>query len=169
MAASSSAEFSLHITIFASLSSWRTDAEVLSLSGLRSSDTIRYLKSQIFWKGGILQEDQHIITYKGELLEDGKTLADYNLNAKMNNLILLKTYENYLSFVEGLATEPYFGDDFLFWRDDEDDDEDDEDDDDDDVECSPPLKKRKHYDDDDDVDDVCGSATPSSSEAEDVD
>ena len=157
MAAPESAEFTLVLT------TGLEAGEVWSLHGVRSSDTIQYLKTEIFWNFHILQDDQYIVTYKSELLEDGKTLADYNLNAKMKNLILLKTYEEYLSC---LANAPLFEDDVESSNDaddEADDDADDEDDDDDDdVEGSPPLKKRKHDDDDDDDDDVCGSATSSS-------
>ena len=155
MAVSSSAEFSVCIDIIASpLLSWSLGAEGLKIDGLRSSDTVRYLKSQIFFHGHILPENQTIM-FKRQILEDGKTLSDYNLKAECAddwtdgrprlgyklNLILFHTYAECLSFI---AVCPLF--------DDEDDDleipsplHDDEDDDDDDVEIS--------YDDDDDDDD----------------
>ena len=41
------------------------------------TDTINVLKSRIFDKEGIPIEQQRII-YKGKMLEDGKTLNDYN-------------------------------------------------------------------------------------------
>ena len=149
MAVSSSAEFSVCIDIFANASFPR-----LKIDGLRSSDTVRYLKGQILFHGHILPENQTIM-FKRQILEDGKTLSDYNLKAECAddwtddrprlgyklNLILFHTYAECLSF---MADGPLF--------DDEDDDleipsplHDDEDDDDDDVEIS--------YDDDDDDDD----------------
>ena len=135
MAVSSSAEFSIDILANASFPR-RTDAEGLKIDGLRSSDTVRYLKGQIFFHGHILPENQYII-FKDAILEDGKTLADYNIQAK-SHLIVLKTYEDCLSI---LADAPFFDDDLKLPS----PLHDDEDDDDDDVEIS--------YDDDDDDDD----------------
>ena len=192
MAAPESAEFTLVLTTGLELEA----AEVWSLSGVRSSDTIQYLKTVIFWNFGILQDDQYIFTYKSELLEDGKTLADYNLNAKMKNLILLKTYEEYLSC---LANAPLFEDDVESSNDADDeadddaDDEDvddhdnvqpetpsplkncfadvappsdDEDDDDDDDADGSPPLKKRKHDDDDDDDDDVCGSATSSSDVD---
>ena len=50
----------------------------LTLRSLRSRDTVLYLKNLIFWQGGILQDMQQLI-FEGTILEDGKTLSDYNI------------------------------------------------------------------------------------------
>ena len=105
----SSANFSVHVVM--------VSGRVLRLTGLRPRDTILYLKNLIFWQGGILQDQQRLI-FGHAILEDGRTLSDYNIQPE-SMLHLLNTF----------------------------------------VECSPLPSDS----------DVCGSATPSSSEAEDAD
>ena len=106
--------------------------------------------------------------FKRAVLEDDKTLSDYDIQAE-SNMILVKSYAECSSFLadapqfdedfgadddvdeddndddQDSEETPDFGDDFLFWPDSEDDDKGDEDDDDDDVEIS-------HGEDDDDND-----------------
>ena len=138
MAVSSSAEFSVCISILANASfPIRWDEEGLKIGGLRSSDTVRYLKSQIFFHGHILPENQHIY-FMGQILEDGKTLSDYNIKAwcadgkpllgynRNLSLLLTQTYAECLSFLA--ADGPFFDDDLKIpspLHDDEDDDDDD--------------------------------------------
>uniref|UniRef100_UPI0039E1FEA1 ubiquitin variant R10 n=1 Tax=synthetic construct TaxID=32630 RepID=UPI0039E1FEA1 len=53
------------------------DGTVIELE-VEPSDTILEVKEKIYEKTGIPPEDQ-ILIYKGKVLEDSKTLADYNI------------------------------------------------------------------------------------------
>ena len=52
---------------------------ILQLSGFRPRDTILYVKTLIFWHWGHLQDQQRLI-FGDAILEDGRTLSDYNIH-----------------------------------------------------------------------------------------
>ena len=59
----------------------KIDGEVLKLEGIRRDDTVRYVKAQIAWHEGIFAEQQRLI-FNDVVLEDGKTLSDYDIRER---------------------------------------------------------------------------------------